>query len=299
MELSEIEAFLAIVDNRTFTNAAASLGISQPAISRRIDLLETDLESPLFQRDRGGARLTPAGEAFLPFARSTMANIRDGLDAVREVTKDDQGDIVLALVGTLASTRLLDILRRFREEHDAIRVRVHTANSKGVSELVHAGNAVLGLRYFAGDSPTLEHETVAHEDLVIARAPASRITNDTVRGAQDLEGAPWVAFPVGAGSSGEPFALETERALVRLGLDRAERIQIDSLTAQKRLIEADFGIGLLPGSAITEEVRLGTLEAIHLPGFHEQVPITLVQRKDGFRSRAISTLIEALRDNGS
>ncbi len=297
MELSEIEAFLAIVDNRTFTNAAASLGISQPAISRRIDLLEMDLESPLFHRDRGGARLTPAGTAFLPFARSTMANIRDGLDAVREMTRGDQGDITLALVGTLASTRLLDVLRRFREEHDAIRVRIHTANSNGVSELVHTGQAMLGLRYFESDSPTLEHETVAFEDMVIARAPASRITNTTVHGPSDIESAPWVAFPVGAGSSGEPFARQTERALARLGLDQAERIRIDSLTAQKRLIEADFGIGLLPESAITEEVRLGTLEVVPLPGFREQVPIALVQRKDGFRSRATGTLVEALRDN--
>lgn len=299
MELNEIEAFLAIVDNRTFTSAAASLGISQPAISRRIDLLEMDLEAPLFQRGRGGARLTPAGKAFLPFARSTMANIRDGLEAVREVTHGNQGDIVLALVGTLASTRLLDVLRRFREEHDNVRVRLHTANSNGVSELVHSGEAILGLRYFNGDSRSLEHETVAHETLVIARAPESRLTSATVRGPEDLERVPWVAFPVGAGSSGEPFALQTERALTRLGLDQAERIRIDSLTAQKRLIEADFGIGMLPESAITEEVRLGTLEAIRLPGFNEQVPVTLVQRKDGFRSRAISTLVDALRENRS
>lgn len=294
MELIEIEAFLAIAEYGTFTRAAAHLGISQPAISRRIELLEMDLETPLFRRDRTGAHLTPAGTAFLPFARGAMANIRDSVSAVREVIHGSKGDLLLAIVGTLASTTLLHSLRRFREAHADIRLRVHTANSHEVSELVHSGKAELGLRYFTSALPGLEHTTVGHEPLVIVRAKGSALVPGPIHSADQLASVPWVSFPIGAGSSGEPFARETERALIRLGVDDTERILIDSLTAQKRMIEADFGVGLLPKSSITEEARLRTLEAVDLPGFSARVPITLVHRRDGFRSGAMSALMREL-----
>src|SRR5690606_20867274 len=131
MEIIEIEAFLAISDTGSFTKAARNLYISQPAISRRIDLLEMELGAPLFLRGRAGARLTPAGNAFLPFARSTIANVRDGSSAVKAITEENRGELLLAIVGTLASMDLLESIRRFRMEHRSIRLRLHTANSDG------------------------------------------------------------------------------------------------------------------------------------------------------------------------
>jgi len=294
MELIEVEAFLAIVDHGTFTGAAAALGISQPAISRRIDLLEMDLETPLFIRDRTGARLTRSGEAFLPFARNVVASVRDGMAAVRESTHGDRGDIHLALVGTLANTSLLGQLRRFRAEHPAMRIRLRTANSSEVGQLVLSGEADLGLRYFPDHDPFLESTVIAHEPLVIVRAADSMLVPGDVRSAADLATVPWVSFPTSTGSSGEPFARELDHALVRLGITVTERIIIDSLTAQKRMIEADFGIGMMAESAIMEERRLGTLTVVELPSFRAQVPIVLVRRRDGFRSRAMRTLLGTL-----
>jgi DNA-binding transcriptional LysR family regulator len=297
MEIIEIEAFLAISDTGSFTKAARRLHISQPAISRRIDLLEMDLGAPLFLRGRSGARLTPAGEAFLPFARTIIATVRDGINAVKEVTEENRGDLLLAIVGTLASTNLLESIRTFRREHRSIRLRLHTANSKGVSQLVRSGDSDLGLRYFADSSGDLENHVLGEESIVLVRAVNSTLLPDEPPTIKLLSSVPWVGFPIGSGSSGEPFAHEIERTRVRLGIDMAERITIDSLTAQKRMIEADFGIGMLPESSIVEEQRLGTLEIVDLPDARAQAPIVLVSRKDGFRSRAMETLISMLTAN--
>src|SRR5438445_10672945 len=75
MELTEIAAFIAIKRTGGFTRAAELLHISQPAISRRIELLERELGAPLFERLSSGIRLTAAGEAFLPYAQHVLAPI--------------------------------------------------------------------------------------------------------------------------------------------------------------------------------------------------------------------------------
>lgn len=294
MEVIEIEAFLAITDTGSFTRAAQQLHISQPAISRRIDLLEMELGAPVFLRGRSGARLTPAGKAFLPFARATIANVHDGASAVRDVTEEARGELLLAIVGTLASTDLLGTIREFRRQHRSIHLRLQTANSDGVSGLVRSGEADLGLRYFPDTSGGLSNTVLGTESLALVRAVGSALLPTERPTTTDLASVPWIGFPTGTGSSGEPFALEIERVRVRLGIDRTERIIIDSLTAQKRMIEADFGIGMLPGSAIVEELRLGTLETIDLPDTRAEAPIVLVAREGGYRSRAMETLVDTL-----
>lgn len=294
MELTEIEAFVKIAECGSFTRAASLLHISQPAISRRIELLERDLEAPLFERLPGGARLTAGGEVFLPFAQRILADVRDGMAAVRDLKSGDRGSLSLAIVGTLASTTLLRRLTSFRADYPGIRMALRTANSNEVSRLVRTGEAQLGLRYFEDASPGLQSVLVARERLVIVGAQGSTLVSGDATNALDLAGVPWVSFPVGTGSSGEPFAREIDRSLVGMGLADAERIVIDSLTAQKRMIEADFGIGMVLKSAVSEEMRLGTLRLIDIDGFEASAPVHLVRRTGGYESGASRTLIALL-----
>src|ERR1700680_2061907 len=83
MDLEEIRTFVAIARQRSFSRAADTLRRSQPAISRRIDLLEQELGAPLFERLRTGAVLTDAGVALLPYAEATLAAAKDGGEAAR------------------------------------------------------------------------------------------------------------------------------------------------------------------------------------------------------------------------
>src|ERR1044071_7746624 len=139
VEIDHIEAFLAILRRGGFTRASAGLHLSQPAISRRIGLLERELGAPLFERVRSGAVLTDAGHVFLPHAEALLASMRDGVDAVAGLRRADRGTVTLAVVGTLASTSLTDRLRRFRDAHAAIDLRIRTALSAEVSALVRRG----------------------------------------------------------------------------------------------------------------------------------------------------------------
>ena len=81
MDIESIRTFLSIAQFGGFTRAAGQLHRSQPAISRRIGLIEQELGAPLLERVRGGVRLTEAGRAFLPFAEAALAAIKDGREA--------------------------------------------------------------------------------------------------------------------------------------------------------------------------------------------------------------------------
>ncbi|HLI51614.1 MAG TPA: LysR family transcriptional regulator [Thermomicrobiaceae bacterium] len=293
----EVEAFVAIVRAGSFSGAAHELYLSQPAISRRIDLLETEIGVRLFDRIPGGVRLTEAGEAFLPYARQVLAAARDGTEAARALEREPAGPIALALVGTLASTRLTERLRLFRERWPAVRLLLKTARSDEVTAMVQRGEARLGLRYFAGSQQGLVALPVAKEPLRVVRAAQSRLVS-SIDGVETLAGVPWIGFSSSTSSSGEPFALAVERKLTEAGLGDVERITIDSLTAQKRLIEADFGIGLLPASSVEEELRLGTLRALPVAALAMSIPVVAIHRRDGYLSAAARELLASLVEGG-
>jgi DNA-binding transcriptional LysR family regulator len=294
MELDQVETFVTIVRRGGFTRAAATLHLSQPAVSRRLDLLERELGRPLFDRTRGGARLTEAGRAFLPHAETLLASMRDGVEAVRALERSDRGTVTVALVGTLANTLLTARLQRFRDAHRQVRLELRTALSREVSALVRRGDAALGLRYFPDPDPDLVSLPFYREDLVTVCAPTHRLAGKRRLTARMLTGEPWVAFPIRQGSSGESYAQVLAERLAAMGLGNAEIVPIDSLTAQKRLVEAGFGLGLMPRSSVEEELRLGTLRELRIAAMRLTVPVVLVHRRRAHLSGATRALLALL-----
>lgn len=92
----------------------------------------------------------------------------------------------------------------------------------------------------------------------------------------------------------DSFAQLVSRQLASAGLDDVQVMTIDSLTAQKRMIEADIGIALLPESSIQEELRLGTLRTIDISHLQTTVPIHMLYRKSGYLTGAARTLLSII-----
>jgi DNA-binding transcriptional LysR family regulator len=294
MELDHVEAFVAIIRRGGFTRASSSLHLSQPAISRRIHLLERELGAPLFERIPSGVILTEAGRAFLPHAEALLASMRDGIEAVGALRGANQGTVTLAIVGTLASTTLSECLRRFREAHPAIDLRLRTALSAEVSALVRRGDATLGLRYDNDPHPDLLSSTVHDEPMVPVCSPRHRLARARRVDPRALAGERWIAFPPRPEAAREPYSSALHQRLAACGLGASELVPIDSLTAQKRMVEAGFGLALLPESSIDEEVRAGTLRVLRVPAMRVTVPVVLIRRRHGFQSGATQALTAML-----
>ena len=141
MDSDALNTFLMVHRLGGISNAAKALHRSQPAISRRIALLEQELGVPLFDRVAGRTMLSDAGRVMVPYAERAVAAAQDAENAVRALARPDSGPVALAVVGTLAGGRLSAIMKRFATEHPAVNLSLRTATSAEVSGLIARGEA--------------------------------------------------------------------------------------------------------------------------------------------------------------
>ena len=293
MDSESLRTFLAIHRAGGFTHATRVLHLSQPAISRRIALLEHEIGAPLFERTAGGVALSQAGQALLPHAERALAALEDCAAAIRALRAGTAGPLRIAAVGTLASTELTPILKRFAAEHAGIELTLRTATSREVSDLVRRGEATLGLRYLRDPSPDVVCTELSAEPLVVACGARHRLAGRRVAKLTQLRDEPWLAFPT-VRDAREPSADNVFAHFLVRGVASVRWTPVDSLTAQKRLIEAGFGVALLPASSIREEVAAGSLDTIDVRDLRVANPVFAVVRKGGYLSPPARALLELL-----
>ncbi|HEV7647307.1 MAG TPA: LysR family transcriptional regulator [Actinophytocola sp.] len=295
MTLDELEAFVTIARLGGFTEASRRLHRSQPAISRRVRELEAAVGATLFERVGRGVVPTEAGNALLPHAEAALAAVRDGERAVRD--RAGAGTTLrLAVVGTLADSHIVDALREFRSRFERASVELRTATSREVSALVRSGEADLGLRYFADADPALESVPLGAEKLYVVVPAGHPVTARRLPDLRRLRDETWLGFPPERRQP-DSFGHLLERQLITAGLANPAITPVDSLTAQKRLVEAGLGIALMPTSSVREEVRLGSLRMIDVAGVNARLPVVAVRRANGYRSRLATEFLAVLADH--
>jgi DNA-binding transcriptional LysR family regulator len=188
-------------------------------------------------------------------------------------------------------------LRRFAVQSRNVRVQLRTASSREVTDLVRRGEATLGLHYHANDRPDLISLPGGNETMVVVAAPGHRLAGRRVQQARLLAGERWLSFPSTPGERDSGHTLA--RQLIRAGLDRADVTLIDSLTAQKRLAQAGFGLALVPESSVRDELRQGTLVALNIPSMRTSIPIIAIHRRNGYLSAAAKTLLKLLTEGAN
>ncbi|MEO8908299.1 MAG: LysR family transcriptional regulator [Microbacteriaceae bacterium] len=251
MELRQLECFVAVAEEASFTRAAGRLHVVQSAVSATIVALERDLHAQLLQRTSRRVVLTEAGRALLPKARAALAGAREARDAVDEVSGTVGGTL---RVGTLSSLGVFDLaalLGVFHREHPTVSLHLETvASGDGSPGLIDAlvdgrldvafvslpGPASKGVRlHELGSTPLELVVPVGHR---LARRRAVTLP--------DLENEPFVDFPTGYGNR----AL-TDRAFDGAGIGREVVIEIASIPAAADFIRHGLGIALLPRGAAT------------------------------------------------
>lgn len=293
MDSESLRTFLAIHRAGGFTRASQLLHRSQPAISRRIALLEHEVGAPLFERTASGVVLSQAGHVLLPHAERALAALEDCAASIRALRSGTGGPVSVAAVGTLASTELTAILERFAARHPDVELTLRTATSVEVSELVRRGEVTLGLRYLSDSSPDVVCEALPPERLVVACGRRHRLAGKRVASLAELAAEAWLAFP-NARDAREAAADNLFAQFLVRGVASLRWTPVDSLTAQKRLIEAGFGVALLPESSIREERASGSLATIEVADLRACNPVFAIVRKGGYLSPAARDLLALL-----
>jgi DNA-binding transcriptional LysR family regulator len=295
VDAEALKTFLAVHRLRSFSKAAQTLHRTQPAISRRVGQLEEALGATLFERGSAPLVLSQAGRVLVPYAERALAAIQDAEHAVRNLNLTNTGPVSMAVVGTLAGRDLSTVLRQFAGRHADVRIELRTARSAEVSLLVRRGEVTIGLRYDHDRSVDLESTLLGAEPLLIACAPDHPLAGRSIRSLADLADEHWLAFPEIPGQR-EVAASHVFGIFRAAGLGEAKWTPVDSLTAQKRLVEAGFGLALLQQSSVAEELAAGTLDRIRVRDLRAGSPVFVVVRRGGYLSAAARELRQMLID---
>jgi DNA-binding transcriptional LysR family regulator len=140
MELRHLRYFVAVAEERSFVQAARRLHVAQPALSKQVHNLETELGVTLFHRLPRGVRLTPAGEAFLAHARTTLEAAGHAVTSARAAGKAGTSDLEFAHGEMSVYTAIIeDLLAAFRDAHPEAQVRVSSRSDADAFQALRAG----------------------------------------------------------------------------------------------------------------------------------------------------------------
>lgn len=186
------------------------------------------------------------------------------------------------------------MLKRFAGRNPNVALTLRTATSAEVSDLVRRGEATIGLRYDRDRSADLDCELLFAESLQVVCAPDHPLARKRVAKLADLRGEKWIAFPEVPGRR-EITASHVFALFQTAGFGDIEWTAVDSLTAQKRLVEAGFGIALLSQSNAAEELGSAAIAAIRVGNLTASHDVVAVTRRGGFLSAASRRLLEIIR----
>jgi DNA-binding transcriptional LysR family regulator len=133
--IRQLQAFLALVELRNFTRAAAKVNLSQPAFSAMIRALEIDVGARLFHRDTRHVALTAEGQTFEGSAAHSIG-VNVGVNSVHDVLQHRRGKVSLALLPSLAAGWLPSLLALYCKRYPGVEVRVDDLLSEGAIERV-------------------------------------------------------------------------------------------------------------------------------------------------------------------
>ena len=166
---------------------------------------------------------------------------------------------------------------------------LQSGTSAEISTLVLHGDALLGLRFRADPHPGLESRIVGKDRLVVVCSSKHPLAGASVVSKAQLQKETWIGYGAPAIDPGGGL----EKALAREGIFHARTMIIEGLDERKRLIAANFGIGLFTARVVQQELRAGTLKALPVPAIRGVVPFALIRRK-GVRLGAAATHLEEL-----
>ncbi|MFB7907885.1 LysR family transcriptional regulator [Kitasatospora sp. NPDC056076] len=271
MEMHQLRYFAAVVDEGSFTAAAARLHVSQSGVSTQVAKLEKELGQTLLDRSGRRVHLTPVGEAILPLAKNALATLDAIQHTAAEFADAVRGRVRLGMIMGCSIPPFLDTVADLGRTHPGIELSLHEGHSDLLQSRVLAGALDLALIGYAGEvAPGLEVGVVV-DDPIAAVVPVGHPLDRPGLTLADLRGEKILCLSPGTG-----LRAAYDRSCAQLGLDPRVDIEASSPTAVLRLAERGAGVAVLSASAV-EGVGL---RAVPLTDAATNARLGLVARRD-------------------
>ncbi|WP_432944747.1 LysR family transcriptional regulator [Kribbella sp. CA-253562] len=290
MELRQLEYFVAVAHERSFTLAARRLHVVQSAVSAAIASLERDLKVTLFERSAQRVVLTEAGTALLPEALAVMDAVQGARDVVDELGAGMRGSVRVGLLPGLGLIDLPAAAGEFRRRHRNVelQLRVEPEGSAGVIAGLRNGDIDVGfLGVGAGSVP---RELTAWELLrvpqVLAVPTGHRLARRRSVELADLADEAFVDFPPGFGTR-----TLIDQTFEAAGIGRHVAVEALGIDNGVQFVRHGVGLGILPGYAVAGEEAIRPVPIKDQDFQWSLYMATLRKRKPSVALRALLGLV--------
>lgn len=273
----------AIWTERSFSRAAAKMGVSQPSLSEQIRLLEEELGFSLFYRNSRGVEPSVNGLAFLESASSVV----NGISALKELARELKGKpgttIRIGVNSGLAQSLVPRISHVIGQTNTKTRLELVTATTRRILRLVHQQRLDVGVVFDADIKPSsdkLVRAPLAESEIVLLVPP----THSLAKRKQPLELSELSRQPLLVNEPRIGFGKAVLERFAERDLTPEIVGDCDDLESLKYMVEAGAGLALVPRIVAEHELRHGVLHAVPVDGM-PRVPIQLVRRPEPLAPR--------------
>ena len=256
--MRRLQAFVAVVDHRSFSAAARALGISQPAVTRHVQEMERDTKVKLIDRGQGWLVLTDVGETAYRYARQIVA-LADNMEQELASASGAVTGTVRVGGSDIWSYVLPRLLGEFQRQHPRVAVKLAVRTSREIAGMVQGHELGLGFISYPVVSEDLEVEKVGTYPFLLAGPPDHPLAGQGRVLPRELNGVAFVQYQTELQTP-----LATTHYLAGLGIMPNLVMELGRLEAIKEAVKAGFGLSLLPSFTIEHDLATSQLVQIKL-----------------------------------
>ncbi len=288
MELTQMETFLAVAEERSFSRAASRLHRTQPAVSQAVAKLEAELGEVLFERSSRDGTLTDAGEVLREYALK-MLNLRsEAAGAIGDLRALHTGKLSIA-ANEYTCLYLLPLLSEFRKTNSRIKVAVQRALASRIPDDVLMHTVELGLLSFRPDDPQISSTIVYRDELALVVNPRHPFARAGVVSIRDLRTSNFIAHTIAS-----PLRQKVVQAFKQHKTPLNMGVELPSLEAIKRFVEMGGGVALVPGLSVRTELASGSLVRVEVPELTVERRLRVVHRRHASLSHAAVAFLKTI-----
>jgi DNA-binding transcriptional LysR family regulator len=289
VDLFQLETFLAVAEERSFSRAAARLHRTQPAVSQVIAKLEAELGETLLERTSPGGILTDAGEVLQEYAQKMLNLRKDAGAALEDLRSLHAGRLDLA-ANEYTCLYLLPVLDAFRREHPRIKVAVQRTLASRIADEVLSHSVEMGVVSFRPADPQVVSTVVYRDELVCVMSPGHALAKAKKASIARLGRETFVAHNVPS-----PLRQKVIAAFQKHKTPLHMEVELPSLEAIKRFVQRGNGVALVPKLTVESELESGELVAVQVPELQVERKLRLVHRKQAALSHAAREFLRVVK----
>jgi DNA-binding transcriptional LysR family regulator len=290
LDLAQLEIFLCIAEEKSFSRAAEKMLRTQPALSIAMKRLEEELGESLFDRSSKSGTLTEAGKILFSYAQR-MINLREeAKEAIGELRGMFRGRLTIGANESTSLYLLPDLLMEYRKRHSHIKIEVYRNVSEKIPAEVVERNLDFGFLSYDPMHPSLQSHEVHRDELVLVVPPKHRLANRKQVTVKELGEEQFVAHNVKTPSRDRIFDLFAQH---RTTLNIC--IELATLETIKQFVQLHAGIAILPRLAVHDELKSGKLIEVPVKGMKIEKILRIVYRREHLLSHAAKSFLEIVK----